>query len=89
MTGFRLSDQSSVRCAIEASYEVIAETFGDERSRRGFRHSGCGKVQCVMSQMEGMVIASIIVIVGAIGLASLSIRLAYRENEARRDAGPR
>ena len=42
-----------------------------------------------MSQMEGMVIASIIAIVGAIGLASLSIRLAYREKEARRDAGPR
>lgn len=42
-----------------------------------------------MSQSAGMTIAAMIVIVGAICLASLSLYLARRQNEARRDAGPR
>lgn len=41
-----------------------------------------------MSQTAGMALATIILTVGAACLASLSIFLASRENEARRRAGP-
>lgn len=41
-----------------------------------------------MSQSAGMAIAAMILIVGAVCLASLSIYFASREKEARRRAGP-
>lgn len=42
-----------------------------------------------MTQSVGMAIATMIMTVGAVCLASWSIYLASRENEARHHAGPR